>query len=120
MPSRDIRLFLEDILDCCAVLIEWTATLTGPNELLANRMLYDAVMRNVEIVGEAAKNLPSELRDRHRAVDWRGMAGLRDVVAHAYFGISSIVLWDILRVDVPLIKSGVADVLAAEYPDEAP
>ena len=55
---------------------------------------YDAVLRNLQIIGEAAKAIPADVRQAHPEVDWKGMAGLRDVLTHAYFGLDDETLWD--------------------------
>ena len=60
-----------------------------------------AVARSLEIIGEAAKNLSPALRDQHPDVDWRGMAGLRDVLIHKYFGINWRIVWDVLQSRIP-------------------
>jgi uncharacterized protein with HEPN domain len=64
-------------------------------------MAYDATLRNLEILGEAAKNIPGEIRQRYPDVDWRGVAGLRDILAHAYFALDDETLWKVVRVDIP-------------------
>jgi uncharacterized protein with HEPN domain len=67
---------------------------------LADEMAYDATLRNLEILGEAAKAIPEEVRQRHPEVDWRGVAGLRDVLAHAYFALDDATLWKIVHTDI--------------------
>jgi len=64
-------------------------------------MAYDATLRNLEILGEGAKKIPEDIRQRYPAVDWRGVAGLRDILAHAYFALENETLWKIIRTDVP-------------------
>ena len=61
----------------------------------------DAVLRNLEVIGEAAKRIPDDIRALHPGIDWRRIAGLRDVIAHAYFGIDEGILWDIVESKVP-------------------
>jgi uncharacterized protein with HEPN domain len=68
---------------------------------VADEMAYDATLRNLEILGEAAKNIPGEIRQRYSDIDWRGVAGLRDILAHAYFALDDETLWKVVRVDVP-------------------
>jgi uncharacterized protein with HEPN domain len=68
---------------------------------LADEMAFDATLRNLEVLGEAAKGIPQEVRERNPEVDWKGVAGLRDVLAHAYFALDDATLWDIVRNKVP-------------------
>jgi uncharacterized protein with HEPN domain len=102
--SHDWQLYLEDMRVCCDKVLDYTRGLELP-DFLANAMMYDAVLRNLEILGEAAKNIPDEIRRQHPHVEWRKIAGLRDVLAHAYFGLEDETLWDIVRNKLPVLKS---------------
>ncbi|OHD57465.1 MAG: nucleotidyltransferase [Spirochaetes bacterium GWF1_51_8] len=64
---------------------------------------YDAVLRNLEIIGEAVKNLPQEYKDVHPEIEWRKIAGLRDVIIHRYFGIDDFIIWDIVTNKIPVL-----------------
>ncbi len=85
---------------------------------IADEKTYDAVLRNLEVIGEASKQLPSEVQSRRSEMDWRKVAGLRDVIAHAYFGIDHEILWDIVRNKVPLLVD-VIKRIDAESPEQA-
>ena len=111
--SREWRLYLEDILECGGRVLEYIQGLDFEG-FLAHRMAYDAVVRNLEIIGEAAKNLPDEIRARYPDVEWRKIVGLRDVLAHVYFGLEDETLWDIASNKVPMLMSHVRKILAAE------
>jgi uncharacterized protein with HEPN domain len=69
--------------------------------VLSSELEYDATLRNLEILGEAAKKVPDELKHQYPSVDWRGIAGFRDVLAHAYFALDEDTLWDIIKRKVP-------------------
>jgi uncharacterized protein with HEPN domain len=101
--SRDWQLYLEDMRVCCDKVLDYTRGLELP-DFLANAMMYDAVVRNLEILGEAAKNIPDEIRRQHPQVEWRKIAGLRDVLAHAYFGLEDETLWDIVQSKLPELR----------------
>lgn len=98
--SRDWQLYQNDMREAAAKVVRYTA---GMNrlEFAANELTRDAVLRNLEIIGEAAKNIPPDIRSKLADVDWRRITGFRDVVAHAYFGIDDAILWDIVSVKVP-------------------
>ncbi|MGH7339128.1 MAG: HepT-like ribonuclease domain-containing protein [Candidatus Rokuibacteriota bacterium] len=68
---------------------------------VANEVMHDAVLYNLEVLGEAAKKIPDTVRQQHTEIDWRGIAGLRDVLSHAYFAVDDAALWKIVSVDVP-------------------
>ena len=79
-----------------------------------NELVYDAVLRNLEVLGEAAKKVPDSVRARHPSVEWRAIAGLRDVVAHAYFALDEATLWDIVAQKVPALAEVLRQILEEE------
>lgn len=74
----------------------------------------DAVIRNLEIIGEAAKNIPLELRDKYSDIPWRRIVGLRNVVIHDYFGVDLEIIWEIITKDLPGLKEKVRNILKPE------
>lgn len=102
--SRDWRLFLEDMLVCCGKVLAYTCGMELP-DFLVNSMVYDAIIRNLEVIGEAAKNVPDEVRGQYPHVEWRKIAGLCNVLAHFYFGLEDETLWDIVRNKIPALTS---------------
>lgn len=98
--SRSWDFFLRDILESAQKVHRYTQAL-NMEAFVQDEIIYDAVLRNLEIIGEAAKKIPSEIRDRYPQIDWRRMAGLRDVLAHTYFGLDDETLWNIIREKVP-------------------
>jgi len=97
--SRSWVLYLRDMLEAARKIVRYTGSRQA-EAFLADEMAYDATLRNLEILGEAAKAIPEEIRQRHPEVDWRGVAGLRDVLAHTYFALDDATLWRILHTDV--------------------
>lgn len=73
-----------------------------------------AFVRSLEIIGEATKNLDQVLRDRYPQVDWRGMAGIRDILIHKYFGVDLEVAWDAIQNHIPQVRIEVAKILELE------
>lgn len=94
--SRDYRLYLQDIFDACEKAVMFTDGLTF-EEFSADPMVVDAVARNLEIVGEAVKNVPREFLALRPDVDWKNIARFRDVIAHHYFRVKLTVVWDIVQ-----------------------
>lgn len=94
--SRDYKVFLEDILRAIAKVRRYTAGMSF-EAFSADEKTADAVVRNLEVIGEATKKIPGEARAAHPAVDWRKVTGLRDVLAHEYFGVDLAIVWDIAR-----------------------
>ena len=79
-----------------------------------NELVYDAVLRNLEVLGEAAKKVPDSVRARHPSVEWRAIAGLRDVLAHADFALDEATLWDIVAQKVPALAEVLRQILEEE------
>jgi uncharacterized protein with HEPN domain len=111
--SRDFRLYLEDILESGTKILGYTAHFSF-EEFCSNPMAFDAVLYNLEIIGEAAKNLPPDIRSRCPEVDWRKIAGLRDVIAHEYFGLEKETLWDIVQHKITPLLEKVKHILDTE------
>ncbi len=115
--SRDPRLYLEDIRDCCGKVLRYTEVMTL-EQLAAGERTFDAVMRNLEITGEAARHVPPEIKDRHPEVEWRSIAGFRDVAIHAYPTIDAEIVWDIVRRKAPELLQQVERILATDFPED--
>ena len=101
--SRSLQLYLEDICTSCAKVQRYTLNMSL-EDFVADERTYDAVVRNLQIIGEAVKQIPPEVRDQYPAVEWRKIAGLRDILAHAYFSLENETLWDIVQNKVPALQ----------------
>ncbi len=92
MSKREPRLLIDDIIESCNKIIVYTANLSY-NEFINNSMIKDAVIRNMEIVGEAANRLPAETKERNPQIDWQRIRGFRNRIVHDYFGIEYRIGW---------------------------
>ena len=101
MP-RDLGLYLEDMIEAVRRLQEYLRGMTR-EAFVADPRTVDAVVRNLEILGEAAKNVPEPIRLRAPDVEWRKIAGLRDVLVHSYFQLDLAIVWDVATTKVPLL-----------------
>jgi uncharacterized protein with HEPN domain len=110
--SRETRLYLEDMLEACGRVTTYTAGMTF-EQFLADQRTRDAVARNLEILGEAAKKVPDDVRQKLPVIDWREACAFRDVLAHAYFGIDERVVWDVASLRAPSIARELERFLAA-------
>jgi len=104
--SRDWTFYLDDILESCDKILRYTAGVSF-DLFIKDEKTYDAVVRNLEIIGEASKNIPDLVRVKMPGIEWKKTAGLRDVIAHAYFGIDDSILWDVVRNKIPELKQTV-------------
>lgn len=96
MSNRQPKLLLEDILESAEKIFTYTESLTY-DDFIADSKTIDAVVRNFEIIGEAANRLPDELKDNNTEVDWHKLRGLRNRIVHDYFGINYKIIWSIIQ-----------------------
>ena len=106
---KDDRVYLLHIRDCLDRIFEYTRE--GRAAFLADTRTQDAVIRNLEVIGEAAKNVPEDIRAAHPEIEWRKMAGLRDILIHRYFGIDVEIIWDVLQHKLPGLAAQVRRIL---------
>ena len=109
MP-RDSKVYFEDILEAARKITAYTSGLSKAS-FLEDEKTIDAVVRNLEVIGEAAKNIPEDLRAQHSAVEWKKIAGLRDLLIHEYFGVDVEIVWDIVQNKVPALDREVRAML---------
>lgn len=99
------------IQESCEKVIRFTKGMTY-KRLVNDELHFDAVLRNLEIIGEAVKNVSEETRQKYPQIKWRKIAGFRDVVAHGYFGVNDETVWDILENEVPVLLKTVTTMLS--------
>lgn len=101
--KRDLNEYLKDILGSVSKIEEYTQGVSEA-EFSQNQQMQDAVMRRLEIIGEAAKCLPPSFLANHKGIPWQDIAGMRDKLIHHYFGVNLGRVWEVLTKDLPDLK----------------
>jgi uncharacterized protein with HEPN domain len=109
MP-RDCNVYLDDILQAIARIQEYVGA-SSYEEFVKDTKCFDAVVRNLEVIGEATKAIPGAIRLGHPEVDWKRMAGLRDILIHQYFGVDARIIWDIIVNKLPALETQMRTIL---------
>lgn len=107
--TKDPRVYLAHILESIERIDRFTAE--GKDRFLRDQMVHDAVIRNLEIIGEAAKRLDESFRAAHPSISWRALAGLRDVLIHQYEGVDLQRVWTIVERDLRQVRDAVLSIL---------
>ncbi|ACB84621.1 DUF86 domain-containing protein [Natranaerobius thermophilus] len=107
---RDYRVYLQDILKCIEKIESYVNNITY-KAFSSNNMVQDAVIRNLEIIGEASKRIPEEVKENASHIEWRKIAGIRDVLIHDYAEVDLEIVWDVVQNKLPILKDGIKDLL---------
>jgi len=110
MSERNLILFLNDILKSIQKIQKYTKGKTY-DDFIQNDLLVDGVVRNLEVIGEAVKNIPASFRKKYPSIEWRKIAGLRDILIHEYFGIDYEILWDIVKNKIPELENQMKEII---------
>jgi uncharacterized protein with HEPN domain len=110
MKSRDYRDYLQDILDAVNDIESFVDGMTY-EEFIKDRKTLNAVVRSIEIIGEASKNIPETLKANCKELPWKQMAGMRDKLIHAYFGVDVETLWKAVKENIPSLKKAIQKML---------
>lgn len=114
MPKkRNVRLFFVDMLDAIGRIKTYTQGMSY-ERFMQDEKTKDAVLRNLEIVGEAVKNIPDKIKKRYSEVDWKVVAGMRDKLIHEYFGVSNQIVWETIESELPLFEAQIKKILEEE------
>ncbi|MCS7227899.1 MAG: DUF86 domain-containing protein [Endomicrobia bacterium] len=95
MSKKDWKVFIEDIKEEIKNIQNFTKGITK-EEFFNNLVIYYAVLKALENIGEAVKNIPKEIKSKFNEIEWKKISGLRDILIHQYFGIDKQIVWDIL------------------------
>jgi uncharacterized protein with HEPN domain len=114
---KQLKPFLNHIVDEADYLIRDSANISY-SEFEKNETLKRSFVRALEVIGEAAKNIPNDFRKKHPQIPWKDIAGLRDILIHRYFGINYKMVWDVIKNQVPDLKIKIQSILKEMEMDE--
>ena len=108
--SKQYKVYLKHILDEIEFLLKTTKDLSF-EKFIQDDILKRAVVRSIEIIGEAVKMIPSEVKDKNKQIQWRKISGMRDKLIHHYFGVDYTLVWDVLEKNIPNLKEEITDLM---------
>ena len=101
MSSRSPKLYVDDILQASRDILDFTKGISDAEGLGKDRRTYLAVVRSLEVIGEAARQMPRGFKSEHPEIPWREVASLRNIIAHEYFGLDNEIIWDAIKTQIP-------------------
>ncbi len=108
--KKEALIFIEHMLESIEKIEKYTKKLTK-EKLIKDTKVQDAIIRRIEILGEAVKNLPDDFRNKHPEVEWSEVVRTRDKIIHHYFGVDLDIIWDIIKKDLPKLKKQIKEIL---------
>ena len=108
--SRDYDIYLQDAVEAIDRIQEYVREITL-EAFETDGMRFDAVIRNLEVIGEAVKQVPESVREEYPSVEWRKIGGLRDVLIHKYFHINIEIVWDVVQSHIPRLKLEIQQII---------
>ncbi|MBJ6610263.1 MAG: DUF86 domain-containing protein [Candidatus Thiothrix moscowensis] len=102
--SREWRFYLDDMIEFAELVLEYTEGYSQ-EQFEQDRRTYDATLRNMELIGEAATHIPDDIRDQAQNIPWRQLIATRNRIIHTYLGLDNDVLWSIIQTDIPQLLS---------------
>lgn len=114
--EKDPRIFLLHILNSISRIQSYLEQIEGEESFNSNFLIQDAVIRNLQIIGEATKKLNQDFREKYPSIEWRKIAGMRDKLVHDYFGIDLLSIWKVCKNTLPLLEKDLVEILKKESP----
>jgi len=100
MKDRDLRDYINDLIEACEDILTFTKEMSY-SDFAGDKKTVNAVVRSLEVIGEATKNLPTSFRSDYPNIPWKQMAGMRDKLIHEYFGIDKQMVWQVIKRHIP-------------------
>ena len=113
MIRREYKLYIEDILLAMDKIERYTKGFSYVS-FMKDEMVVDAVVRNLQIIGEATRNIPEDVKGRSSHIPWQRMTGLRNIIVHEYFGVDLTMIWEIITENLPDTKPAIQEMLKKE------
>lgn len=104
MSDKNDLVFIQHILDSINAIEAFSKGL-NKKELTENRLKQSAIVREIEVIGEAVKNISEDLKNKHPKIEWKEIAGTRDKMIHHYFSVDLNIIWDIIKNNLPVLKN---------------
>jgi uncharacterized protein with HEPN domain len=106
---KNVKIFLEHILDAINLIEDYIKD-KKKSDFLESKQLQDSVIRRIEIIGEAIKNIPSDFKGTHENIPWKEITGMRDILIHQYFGVDLELTWEVIKTDLPKLKKQIISI----------
>lgn len=107
--KRDAMVQIEDIIESLLRIEEYILSI-NKDDFISNVQIQDAVVRRLEIIGEAVKNIPQEIKVKYPHIPWKKIAGMRDLLIHEYFGVNLDRIWKVAKEDIPNLKKEISEI----------
>ncbi len=107
---KDKTIYIKHILDCIQKIEKYSSKITK-NEFLKKSMIQDAIIRQIEIMGEASKLISEKTKKENLEIPWKDMTGMRDKLIHGYFGVDLDAVWQTVKKDIPTLKKGIKKII---------
>jgi uncharacterized protein with HEPN domain len=107
--KKNINLFLDHILESIKLIEEYIGD-KNKTDFIESKKLQDSVIRRIEIIGEAIKNIPNEFKEKYTQIPWKEIIGMRDILKHQYFGVDLNLTWQVVDKDLPKLKKQIIEI----------
>lgn len=108
--KRDVRIYLNDIIESTNLIVRYSEDKTQV-DYETDDLLHDAILRRLEIIGEAVRHISHEFREGYPDINWKEIAGMRDILIHEYFGVNDERIWKTVQEDIPKLQSQIKQVI---------